>query len=529
MAMGTRNTKRPSQSPPPSSPPPTKVFIASESDDESVDGGLTVEDYVDIMAEHSSDSDSQADAADAAKDDDGDSSNEWVVPDNVEPSIHESSSDTMSESDFPTALTGTRERSASWDLNDSIHLGTVDVKGKSVAKRVVVTDNTGEYMENVDGKDQLGDDGDGADEPGKSTAEEDGSREAADAIASQTRQLSLDDAGVHGPVDSSEGDVADIFNAVKEGRSVTLTEKQKAKELKKKAAEEEEKKKKKKKNAAAAADASKKPEKEQAKLELEKKDEVVLDEPFEREDGVPIRGKFLRRLVILCGFGNDTECMYYVRNEPSKLAWSKEKPQFSRLLVKKQATRLRLMVLGQVTWNGMLPTRHPVDGLKYPKRPKVSVKCLRDGDLVYLKNMLKQYSDSKDPMDLQNMGVVTAYTDCGERKRGTDATAGTAFKELYNGEKKYAPNKQGMETMRVNELMRGDIVMLEFSVARYYDKTGNREQNIEPDWTSIRAYFRMEAVTLLMPGDQQVAEPTTSKKAGPSRRRVGDVPMDTTL
>ena len=85
--------------------------------------------------------------------------------------------------------------------------------------------------------------------------------------------------------------------------------------------------------------------------------------------------------------------MYYVRNEPSTLEWSTDSINVSRLKEPEQVTKLRYMVAGEMTWNGFLPEGSE-DGPKWPTRPKISIKCLRDGDLLHLRNIIKTYSRS---------------------------------------------------------------------------------------------------------------------------------------
>lgn len=94
-------------------------------------------------------------------------------------------------------------------------------------------------------------------------------------------------------------------------------------------------------------------------------------------------------------FGNTYESLFYARNAPRNLDWSAGKVGVSRLVVKGQATAMRLMVVGQVTWNGMLSTGRGDDGGPiYPVKAKVAIKCLRDGDFLYFRSLIKDYSDS---------------------------------------------------------------------------------------------------------------------------------------
>lgn len=106
---------------------------------------------------------------------------------------------------------------------------------------------------------------------------------------------------------------------------------------------------------------------------------------------------------------------------------------------------------------------------------------------------------------------------------GLIAVQGVPFGKIYNAEKKYAANKAGMDTMRPNELIVDDIVLLEMTIGRYYDMVGK----VHSDWTSIRAVFRLDAVSLLRRGDAPVEEEV--KPASSKSKKVRRAPMDVSM
>lgn len=108
----------------------------------------------------------------------------------------------------------------------------------------------------------------------------------------------------------------------------------------------------------------------------------------------------------MTGFANDHESMFYVRNEPETLDWSPGKVNVSRLIVPGQVTAMRLMVIGSITWNGMLPTSRDDDGPVYPVKPKVSIKCLRDGDLLHIREIVNTHSVSSKAIPLLACNLV---------------------------------------------------------------------------------------------------------------------------
>lgn len=65
-----------------------------------------------------------------------------------------------------------------------------------------------------------------------------------------------------------------------------------------------------------------------------------------------------------------------------------------------------------------------------------------------------------------------------------------------------------MNVLRPKDLMKGDIVLLEASVGRFWDDTENGRVK---DWGSTRAFFHLEAVTLLVPGADEDAGSGTAK------------------
>ncbi|VDC01007.1 unnamed protein product [Peniophora sp. CBMAI 1063] len=505
MTSTTRSAKiRQQASVPPQATEPTS----------GIDGNVNVADYVDVEAEHDSDPEPEP----AEDDNDAGSLKDWVVSDGVDPSVYDSeseSSDTMSASgEFPPTLTGPVSASTSEPMvEDPVHIGTVDVKGKSVAVPVPVNDKTDVNMSEEATHSTVS--GDATMDDATNT----GDTAKMEGVIAGAHSLSMNEAG-HG-AESKEHDqaitnlyaaikdlppqtVADLFSAVKEKRPAQHSVKTHSKPHK------------------GDTKTTKKPEPTQTTLELEKKKEVdhVTDEQFSREDGVPIKGQFLRRLVIFTTFANSEESMFYVRNEPRDLAWSSQRARGARLIVSGQATPVRLMVIGQISWNGMLPLSRGDNGPIYPTKPKVAIKCLRDGDFLHVRNIIKDYSNSKLTLELQNMSSVLAYTDCSVQIRGQDKPVGVPFPRVYDGEKKYSANKSGMPVMQPNQLLRNDIVLLEMSVGKYYDIFGK-----QMDWNSTRVYFNLEAVTLLLRHDSKAKDngPT------PSSSKVEEVSMDVSM
>ncbi|VDC00916.1 unnamed protein product [Peniophora sp. CBMAI 1063] len=524
MTVTTRGTrKRLSQSPPPSTPPANKTRVIDHDSSKDVNGqAVNVEDFMDVEAEDGSDAGDDA-GADEEHDDEKDSSNEWVVSDGVDPSVYDSDEQSDVAED-PEPLTGSRDQSDSeeYGAQDLVHIAKINVKGKSKAVSVPVGDKTDVAMSDADGQ-GVDSDNEGNDEGAQDPDDDTRMQDVSGGAAANTATGGVADDGIPGIISragsmslvdpESKGDgkvVTDLSAAAEEHRAVTAPKKSDAKGKPKPTGKNK------------ATDDKPKTVKQQTKLELEKKDEIALEEPFIRDDGKPVAGKILRRFVIFTTFANDQEAMYYVRNEPSNLRWSAKKVGISRLVAEGQATCVRYMCIGQVSWNGMLPVRGEGGTSEYPTRPKISIKCLRDRDFLHCRNIIKEYSNSQNQIEVQNMSSLSAYTDSGERQRGSEKITGVAFPEIYDGEKKYSANKQGMEKLRPSDLMRDDIVMLEFSVGRYYDIVGK-----PPNWTSTRAYFRLEAVSLLLRGDRQVNEST--KKSDKKQKIDRNARMDASI
>lgn len=72
---------------------------------------------------------------------------------------------------------------------------------------------------------------------------------------------------------------------------------------------------------------------------------------------------------------------------------------------------------------------------------------------------------------------------------------GQAFQKLYDGQTKFSTDKNEMRKLRPADFVRGDVVLIEVTVGRYWDVTANgRVLN----WNSNRAYFGLSSVTLLV-------------------------------
>lgn len=72
------------------------------------------------------------------------------------------------------------------------------------------------------------------------------------------------------------------------------------------------------------------------------------------------------------------------------------------------------------------------------------------------------------------------------------------------------PDYSEMNVLRPKDLMKRDVVLLEASIGRYWDDSENGRVK---DWGSTRAFFHLEAVTLLVAGvDEDAADALKVKK-----------------
>ena len=92
----------------------------------------------------------------------------------------------------------------------------------------------------------------------------------------------------------------------------------------------------------------------------------------------------------LASFALISESIYYIGRHPRTLEWSSGKVKDSRLVQRGQVTPLKVWVVGALTWNGMLPN---AEG-NFPPKPRVSVKPLRDADLLLFRKIVEERSSS---------------------------------------------------------------------------------------------------------------------------------------
>ena len=63
----------------------------------------------------------------------------------------------------------------------------------------------------------------------------------------------------------------------------------------------------------------------------------------------------------------------------------------------------------------------------------------------------------------------------------------------------------------VADFLRGDIVLLEVSMGRYWDESSNGKVL---NWNSNRVYFHLESVSLILAGNDEADEAQAGKEAG---------------
>lgn len=85
------------------------------------------------------------------------------------------------------------------------------------------------------------------------------------------------------------------------------------------------------------------------------------------------------------------------------------------------------------------------------------------------------------------------------------------FTRLYDAQQQYAVDKTHMRQLRPADFLRDDIVLMEVSVGRFWDETANgRVMN----WNSNKVFFHLEALSLLMAGNEEVEEEVLEFEAG---------------
>ncbi|KZV59101.1 hypothetical protein PENSPDRAFT_672589, partial [Peniophora sp. CONT] len=226
---------------------------------------------------------------------------------------------------------------------------------------------------------------------------------------------------------------------------------------------------------------------------------------FARPDGVALPLTAQWRFQKLEAFRNVQRGVFYISRLPDRLDWSCGRVKESRAVLPGEVTPVTSMMLGQVSWNGMIPK----DGA-FPTKPRLSIKPLREADLMRARKIIQDMSCSAREVVVSNINSVSAHTDVGFRSRGSDKIQANPFSKLYDGQKKFAVDKKGMPTLRPAELMHGDVVLMEFSIGRYWDES---KDGRVLNWNSNRVYFHLEAATLLVQGSEDGADAPANKMA----------------
>ncbi|KZV64041.1 hypothetical protein PENSPDRAFT_691101 [Peniophora sp. CONT] len=226
---------------------------------------------------------------------------------------------------------------------------------------------------------------------------------------------------------------------------------------------------------------------------------------FARPDGVELALNAQRRFVKIAAFRNPRQAVFYITQLPSRLDWSSGRVKESRAVLPGEVTPVTGMLFGQISWNGMI-----ANSRTWPTKPKVSIKTLREADLMRARQLIQDLSCSAKTIDTSNIGAVSAHADVGYRARGADHILAAPFAKLYDGQKKYSLDKNGMSTLRPADFVHGDIVLMEFTIGRYWDET---KDGRVLNWNSNRVYFHLEAVTLLVQKAEDGAKAEENKLA----------------
>ncbi|VDB95734.1 unnamed protein product [Peniophora sp. CBMAI 1063] len=217
------------------------------------------------------------------------------------------------------------------------------------------------------------------------------------------------------------------------------------------------------------------------------------------EDAVPPRASFtkavLKRFDNIFTYKYEDESTFYLRTKPADLVWSSSRVKGSYLRVKDDVPPIKFWSLGDINWNGLLP-----ENGSYPNKAKLSITPLREGDLMHIRKLIGTHSKTKKPLETEKISHISAHKDMSARARGVDAAESKPFAYIYDGRQIFTPDKTDMRTLAPNTLVRGDVVLMEFTVARYWDESENgRVKN----WDSSRVFFQLEAVTLLVNAEEQ--------------------------
>ncbi|KAI0028183.1 hypothetical protein K488DRAFT_73970 [Vararia minispora EC-137] len=199
-----------------------------------------------------------------------------------------------------------------------------------------------------------------------------------------------------------------------------------------------------------------------------------------------------RRIHSLAVHTDDEEAVYAPRTIPSGLEWNLSSLKNFKLVVSGKSTPVSLLIVGRVTWNGMIVRSMSNSS---PQR-----------DLAKLRDLITWYSSngavwsSADGMNSMRASQMMSY-----REQNNPYMQAETFGQVYDA-RNGKVDVEEMPCLDPSFIMQHDVVLIEVSLGRFRDPKSK-------DWNKYHLSLELNAVYVLTQAPQgSVQECSPAKK-----------------
>ncbi|KAI0028912.1 hypothetical protein K488DRAFT_73390 [Vararia minispora EC-137] len=190
------------------------------------------------------------------------------------------------------------------------------------------------------------------------------------------------------------------------------------------------------------------------------------------------------------------EAVYAPRTIPSGLEWNSSSLKNSKLVLPGKSTPVSLLIVGRVTWNGMI-ARSMSNGS--PGVAYINIDPLVEGDLAKLRDLITRYSSNGSSAD--GMNSVRASRMMSYRERNNPDMQAETFGRVYDA-RDGKVDVEEMPCLDPSFVMQHDVVLIEVSLGRFRDPKSK-------DWNKYRLSLELDAVYVLAQAPQGASRGNT--------------------
>ncbi|KAI0034602.1 hypothetical protein K488DRAFT_68991 [Vararia minispora EC-137] len=218
--------------------------------------------------------------------------------------------------------------------------------------------------------------------------------------------------------------------------------------------------------------------------------------------GTPTEAGPITRIRSLAVYVDDEMAVYAPRKVPNGLRWNSSSVKNSKLVLPGTDTTVSLWIVGQVNWNGMIPSSSSTGS---PGVAYISIDPLVEGDLSKLRDLVTRYSSNGSTADA--MKSVRASRMMSYRERNNPDMQVQTFSRVFDARDGKVAICD-MDYLDPSFVMQRDIVLVEVSLGRFRDSKTK-------DWTKFRLSLELDAVYVLA----QAPKPATDERSLVKRMR----------